>query len=87
MRPFVRRSYSKPPYVANLAARKFLGDQEMGAVNSEDRKKNKYTYFSYRHRTPHVSRIAVSPNRWSLSSYLMTSASSLDSLGKMGLWK
>jgi hypothetical protein len=51
----IRRSYSKPPYVANLAARKFLGDQEMEAVNSEDRKKNKYTYFV---SPPYTVRIA-----------------------------
>jgi hypothetical protein len=51
----IRRSYSKPPYVANLAARKFLGGQEMGAVNSEDRKKNKYTYFV---SPPYTVRIA-----------------------------
>ena len=51
----IRRSYSKPPYVANLAARKFLGDQEMEAVNSEDRKKSKYTYFV---SPPHTVRIA-----------------------------
>ena len=49
------RSYSKPPYVTNPATRKFLGDQEMKAVNSKDRKKNKYTYFV---SPPHTVRIA-----------------------------
>jgi hypothetical protein len=41
--------------VTNPATRKFLGDQEMKAVNSKDRKKNKYTYFV---SPPHTVRIA-----------------------------
>ncbi len=51
----IRRSYSKPPYVANLEERKFLEDKDMEAVNSEDRKKNKYTYFI---SPPYTVRIA-----------------------------
>jgi hypothetical protein len=51
----IRRSYSKPPYMANPATRKFLGDQEMKADNSEDRKRNKYTYFV---SPPYTVRIA-----------------------------
>ena len=66
----IRRSYSKPPYVANLAARNSLGIKKWRLLIPKTARRTN-TLTSYRHRTPYVSRIAVSPNRWSLSSYLM----------------
>ncbi len=68
----IRRSYSKPPYVTNPATRKFLGDQEMKAVNSEDRKKNKYsTYFV---SPPYTVRIADRCQSESLIAVILSNA-------------